>query len=61
MNTTIITHDNDEWTCNCGNTSYADGFYPSDEQGVEVEPVAGWGGLYVCARCQSLHAMKDNA
>jgi hypothetical protein len=50
----VITHEagNEEaWICLCDNTPSEDGFYPCDEKGNEVEPVAGWGGLYVCFRC----------
>jgi hypothetical protein len=50
----VITHEtgNDEaWICLCGNEPSKDGFFPCDEKGNEMEPVAGWGGLYVCARC----------
>jgi hypothetical protein len=39
------------WICICGNTPSSDGFYPCDEKGNEMEPVAGWNDLYVCARC----------
>jgi len=43
---------NDEaWTCLCGNTPTADGFYPCDENGNEVIPATGWQNLYVCGRC----------
>ncbi len=50
----VITHEagNEEaWICVCGNEPSEDGFYPCNEKGDEVEPVAGWGGLYVCFRC----------
>jgi hypothetical protein len=50
----VITHaagDDEAWTCLCGNEPSEDGFYPCDEKGDEVEPVAGWSGLYVCLRC----------
>ena len=43
--------DQDAWICVCGNMPTSDGFYPCDEKGNEMEPVQGWGGLYVCARC----------
>jgi hypothetical protein len=49
-----ITHEtgNDEaWICICGNTPIADGFYPCDKKGNEMQPVAGWNDLYVCGRC----------
>jgi len=49
-----ITHEIDDdqaWICICDNEPSEDGFYPCDEKGNEVEPVAGWGGRYVCFRC----------
>ena len=49
-----ITHEADNgeaWICICGNTPSADGFFPCDAEGIEMEPVAGWKDLYVCARC----------
>jgi hypothetical protein len=43
---------NDEaWVCICTNTPNADGFYPCDSDGNQVEPDAGWNDLYVCAKC----------
>ena len=50
----LITHekDNDEaWVCICGNEPSKDGFYPCDEQGNEMAPVAGWSNSYVCFHC----------
>ena len=49
-----ITHEigNDEaWICICNNTSNAQGFYPCDREGNQMEPDAGWRDLYVCDRC----------
>lgn len=51
-----ITHtegDSDAWVCLCGNTPAADGFYPCDALGNQVEPTPeDWTtGCYVCARC----------
>lgn len=45
--------DPDAWVCLCGNTPAADGFFPCDEHGTEVEPTpeAWTSGSYVCARC----------
>jgi hypothetical protein len=45
--------DPDAWLCICGNTPVDDGFYPCDERGNEMEPIAGsnWDGLYVCNLC----------
>ena len=43
----FITHekDNDEaWTCICGNRPDAQGFYPCDEKGNEMEPLKGSNG-----------------
>lgn len=50
----VITHDpndRDAWRCICGNEPTADGFYPSNQNGNEIEPVKGWNELYVCVRC----------
>jgi hypothetical protein len=50
----VISHEkgnNEAWICICGNTPPEDGFYPCNEKGNEMEPVAGWNGLYVCFRC----------
>lgn len=50
----VITHEkgnNEAWTCICRNQPSEEDFFPCDEKGNEMEPVAGWGGLYVCARC----------
>jgi hypothetical protein len=50
----VIKHDKndrDAWTCVCGNELGSDGFYPCDSHGNEIEPTAGWAGLYVCFRC----------
>jgi len=49
----IVHHagDPDAWICLCRNEPTDYGFYPCNEQGEEVEPVSGWGGLYVCNRC----------
>ena len=41
----------DAWVCICKNEPSDDGFYPCNEQGDEVNPIAGWDGLYVCNRC----------
>jgi hypothetical protein len=49
-----ITHENgndEAWICICNNTPSAEGFFPCDREGNEVEPVAGWDDLYICARC----------
>ena len=49
-----ITHqpdDKDAWVCVCGNTPTSQGFYPCDDKGNEVEPLADWPGLYFCDRC----------
>jgi len=43
---------NDEaWICLCGNRPHYDGFYPCDKESNEMEPIEGWGSLFVCARC----------
>jgi hypothetical protein len=44
----------DDWECLCGNHAMSDGFYPSDIEGNELEPLIGgpWDGrLVMCARC----------
>ncbi len=41
----------DAWVCLCRNTPNGGGFYPCDGNGNEMEPVAGWENLYVCADC----------
>jgi len=43
----------DNWTCLCGNTGLADGFYPCDSEGQMVEPTPEeWAtNWYVCNRC----------
>jgi hypothetical protein len=49
-----ITHElgnKEAWICICGNTPVADGFYPCDGDGTQVEPTTGWKELYVCERC----------
>ena len=43
--------DKEAWICVCGNKPQLEGFRPCDADGAEVEPVAGWEGLYVCDRC----------
>ena len=64
-----ITHEkgNDEaWICICRNKPSQDGFFPCDVNGNEMEPLADWPGLYVCARCgriihpDSLHVVGRN-
>lgn len=49
----ITSTDPDAWLCVCGNTPTADGFYPCDARGGEVEPTAeAWTtNCYACARC----------
>lgn len=41
----------DFYECPCGNSPRADGLYPCDAAGTEVEPDANWPGLYLCAGC----------
>jgi hypothetical protein len=57
-----ITHEQDAeeaWVCICGNTPSEDGFYPSDKDGNQIEPVEGWEGLYVCDRCGRIIDQKS--
>jgi hypothetical protein len=51
----------DAWVCLCGNTPAAEGFYPCDALGKEVEPTpADWTtGSYVCARCGRIISQKS--
>ena len=56
-----ITHESgsdEAWICICKNTSDADGFFPCNKEGNEIEPVIGWDGLYVCARCGRIIEQK---
>jgi hypothetical protein len=49
-----ITHEtfNEEaWICLCKNRPDSHGFDPCDIYGNVVEPVRGWGNLYVCDQC----------
>lgn len=50
------TGNEEAWICICNNTPSADGFYPCDEPGNEIEPTItnGWSGLYVCASCERI-------
>lgn len=52
-----------DWRCDCGNTADGDGFYPSLEDGTEVEPVEGgpWQGHYVCGACGKVVAQIREA
>jgi hypothetical protein len=52
----FITHEagrDEAWVCLCGNTPVAEGFFPCDAVGNEMEPTigSGWIDLYVCAKC----------
>lgn len=49
----------DDFTCSCGNTSFKEGFFPCDEKGVLIEPLADWKGHYACARCQQVYFDKN--
>ena len=48
-----ITSTHDEWDCTCGNNAFVSGFFPCNEQGIEIEPTIenGWTNLFVCADC----------
>lgn len=52
----IVFPDGVDLVCSCGNRPDLDGFYPCDDTGRHVEPVAGgsWAGLYVCDVCGAL-------
>ena len=44
--------------CECGNNAVGDGFYPCDNLGNTIEPLAKeWKGLYVCANCNQVYKM----
>lgn len=49
----ITQYEGDLWRCLCGNIAEADGFYPCNDTGREVEPTAeAWQtDAYVCAAC----------
>lgn len=41
-----------EIECSCGNKSHLAGFYPCNDNGEYVEPIASeWDDLYKCDRC----------
>ena len=48
-----------ELTCDCGNSTFSEGFYPCDEDGNETEPFieSDWDGTYICAKCGKIHKM----
>jgi hypothetical protein len=57
-----ITHEpgsDEAWICICNNTPDSDGFFPCNKEGDEIEPVTGWDGLYVCARCGRIIEQKS--
>jgi hypothetical protein len=53
-------HD-DSWICLCGNTPCAEGFYPCNEHGEQVEPTPeAWAtDCYVCDRCGRIIRQND--
>ena len=48
------------WVCVCESTPGGEGFYPSDADGNEMEPIIGsdWRNLYVCASCGRIINME---
>lgn len=48
--------DPDAWVCLCGNVPAADGFFPCDAEGQQVQPTtAEWtSNCYVCGRCRRI-------
>ena len=56
----ITRHATPDLVCTCGNTPRGDGFYPCNSAGEELEPTLAseWLGLYLCARCYSLHTFE---
>jgi hypothetical protein len=48
-------------TCDCGNIPEADGFFPCDVYGNEIEPTldSEWAGLYVCGACKKIHYLSN--
>lgn len=57
MNILIIDM-NEDFTCTCVNTSFAEGFFPCDDIGKPMEPVQNWKGLYRCDKCGQI--IKNN-
>lgn len=47
----------EDLSCECGNKTYIDGFFPCDEFGIQIIPTKenNWNGLYVCSRCGKIH------
>ena len=51
---------NGAWSCECGNNEMAEGFFPSDHEGNEIEPIKGkWDGLMLCGRCQAMTNQEE--
>ncbi len=53
----------DDWTCQCGNQTHTDGFYPCLKSGQFVKPIKqDWtdGYLYRCRRCDSIIEYDEN-
>lgn len=56
--TTFSTVFGDEnFRCQCGNTSHHEGFHPCDAAGVYQEPDKGWDCHYKCDRCQKVYQL----
>lgn len=49
---------NDDFECKCGNVAAADGFYPCNKEGENVEPFPGWEGHYKCEKCDQIYLPK---
>lgn len=49
----VVSRQEGDLLCLCGNSDLGDGFFPCDESGNEMLPDIGsnWMDLYVCARC----------
>lgn len=54
----------DDFKCKCGNDVMDSGFYPSDKEGNEMEPIDNingklvtkpWEGYYVCGACNQVY------
>ena len=45
----------DSWTCECGNTPEASGFFPCDEQGNDTEPLDMTDTYLRCDSCGAIY------
>ena len=45
----------ENFKCECENTSFDSGFFPCDNNGKIIEPTNDWEGLYICADCGKIY------